>query len=163
MAISKKKKGDVLKRVEEIAKNAESIAFVHFKGLTVADTTAMRRTLRSAGIGYTVAKKTLVRKALEKGKYEGEMPKLEGEIALAYGADAVAPAREVFQFAKKFKENLAIVGGIFKGAFKGKEEMMAIATIPPTPVLHGMFVNLINSPIQRFVIALNEIAKAKSA
>lgn len=163
MAINKAKKGEILKKVEDIAKNAESIAFVHFKGMTVADTTAMRKALRSAGVGYTVAKKTLVRKALEKGGYEGEMPTLDGEIALAYGKDAIAPAREVYQFAKKFKENLAIVGGIFKGVFKGRSEMMDIALIPPTPVLHGQFVNLINSPIQRFVIALSEVAKKKSA
>ena len=161
MAITKAKKGEILKHVEKIAESAQSIAFVHFKGLTVADTTAMRKALRAAGVGYTVAKKTLVRKALETSKFEGEMPALEGEIALAYGEDLVAPAREIGQFAKKFKENLTIVGGVFKGVFKGKAEMMEIASIPPTPVLYGQFVNLINSPIQRFAVVLGEIAKAR--
>jgi len=163
MAITKQKKSEILKKVEEIAKGAKSIAFVHFKGLTVADTTAMRKALRVAGVGYTVAKKTLVRKALEAKKFEGEMPALEGEIALVYGEDLVAPAREVQQFAKKFKENLAIVGGVFDGVFKGKAEMMEIASIPPTQVLYGQFVNLINSPIQRFAVVLSEIAKTKPA
>jgi ribosomal protein L10 len=40
-------------------------------------------------------------------------------------------------------------------------EMMSIATIPPIETLRGMFVNLINSPIQRLVIGLDQIAKSK--
>ncbi len=41
--------------------------------------------------------------------------------------------------------------------------MTAIATIPPVPVLRGMFVNVLNSPIQGFVIALDQIAQKKAA
>ena len=39
--------------------------------------------------------------------------------------------------------------------------MMEIAMIPALPVLHGKFVNIINSPIQRLVIALGQIAGKK--
>jgi ribosomal protein L10 len=44
-----------------------------------------------------------------------------------------------------------------------KSEIEGIAKIPVTPVLRGMFVNIINSPIQRMVIALGEIAKIKNS
>lgn len=40
--------------------------------------------------------------------------------------------------------------------------MTEIATIPSMQVLRGQFVNLINSPIQRFVVALNQIAESKN-
>jgi hypothetical protein len=40
-----------------------------------------------------------------------------------------------------------------------KDEMLVIAAIPPLNVLHGMFVNIINSPIQGFVMALDQISK----
>jgi ribosomal protein L10 len=43
------------------------------------------------------------------------------------------------------------------------EAMKGIATIPSIPVLRGMFVNVINSPIQRFAIAMSEVAKTKEA
>jgi hypothetical protein len=36
---------------------------------------------------------------------------------------------------------------------------LSIATIPPLQTLRGMFVNIINSPIQRFAVALDQIAK----
>ena len=41
-------------------------------------------------------------------------------------------------------------------------EMIEIAKIPGLEVLRGKFVNIINSPIQRFAVALSEIAKKKS-
>ena len=43
-----------------------------------------------------------------------------------------------------------------------QNEMIEIASIPPLQVLRGMFVNVINSPIQGFVIALDAIASKKS-
>jgi ribosomal protein L10 len=44
-----------------------------------------------------------------------------------------------------------------------KDEMTAIAAIPPLPILLGMFINVINSPIQGLVLALGEISKQKAA
>ncbi len=162
MAITKAKKGEVVDKLKDAFKSAASVIFVNFKGLTVGNTTAMRSALKKEGISYSVAKKTLTKRALEDAKYEGEMPELPGELSLAWGEDLVAPAREVYTFQKKFPENLNILGGVFEGRYMNKSEIEGIATIPPTPVLRGMFVNIINSPIQRFVIGLNEIAKSRS-
>ena len=77
--------------------------------------------------------------------------------------DIVAPARSVYEFEKKFKGQVAIQGGVFEAKYMGKDEMVAIAAIPPLDTLRGMFVNVINSPIQGFVMALSEIGKKKTA
>ncbi|MBU2330057.1 50S ribosomal protein L10, partial [Patescibacteria group bacterium] len=68
-----------------------------------------------------------------------------------------------YEHGKKHKDSLTIVGGIFDGAFADAVAMNAIATIPPVPVLRGMFVNVINSPIQGLVIALDQIREKKAA
>ncbi len=164
MAITKAKKEEVVAKVADNIKDAASVVFVGFKGLTVADTSAMRRTLRGSDIGYYVAKKTLLRRALEGAGYKGTLPELPGEIAMAWSAgDATAPAREIYEHGKKHKGALSIVGGVFDGAFIDAAGMIAIATIPPVPVLRGMFVNVLNSPIQGLVIALDQIAQKKAA
>ena len=162
MAITKEKKTEILAKLDEIKNTSDSIVFVNFSGLPVQDSTAMRATMREAGVGYFVAKKTLIKRAFD-GSFEGEMPELEGEIALAYSTDAIAPAQNVKEFAGKFKDKLAIAGGVFQGVYKDKEEMTEIASIPPLPVLRGMFVNVINAPIQGLVISLNQIAEKKQA
>lgn len=161
MPIKKAQKAEIVKEFGEAIKKANSAVFVNFHGLNVAETTKLRRELRGKNIGYTVAKKTLAKRALDEAKIAGQMPELTGEFGMAYGEDLLAPAREVWNFQKTHKENLDIVGGIFEGKYMDKGEITMIATIPPVEVLYGQFVNLINSPIQRFVVALDQIAKLK--
>ena len=62
--------------------------------------------------------------------------------------------------------DLASAVGIQSGSifhhFKSKDEMTEIAAIPPLQTLRGMFVNVVNSPIQGLAIALNQIAEKKA-
>ena len=95
-------------------------------------------------------------------KVEGTTPSLDGELAIAYAADLIAPAREIYAFQKKLDGKIAILGGIFEGKYMSKDEMTTIANIPGMQTLRGMFVNVINSPIQGFVLALDAIAKKKT-
>ena len=162
MAITKAKKQEILAKLDGIKKDSDSIVFVNFNALPVQESTAMRAKLRDEGVGYFVAKKTLIKRAFD-GVFEGDIPELDGEIALAYSTDAIAPAQNIKTFAGTYKENLAIVGGVFQGVYKNKEEMTEIASIPALPVLRGMFVNVINSPIQGLVLGLNAIAEKKQA
>ena len=161
MAISKEKKIEIVEKLKKAFKDAKSLVFVNFRGLKVGDTTSMRRDLKDKGISYTVAKKSLTDRVLDGEKFLGEKPVLEGELALAWGEDLVSPAREIYAFKKKFPDNLKILGGVFESRFMSSLEMEDIAQIPTLEVLRGKFVNIINSPIQRLVIGLNEISKIK--
>jgi large subunit ribosomal protein L10 len=80
-----------------------------------------------------------------------------------YGADLLTPARLAYEFSKTHKETFAIVGGIFDGVFKTRDEMLSIATIPPREVLLSQLAYLLKSPMQRIAIAVSEVAKSKSA
>lgn len=165
MAKTKAEKAAVIEKLTEGMKNAASTTFVHFTKVTVADETAMRRALKADNVKYMVAKKTLIRRALESlGHKHDELP-LEGEVAVAFGGgeDATASARLVHEFGKKLTDKLSIVGGIFEGTLKGAAEMQEIATIPSMDTLRGMFAQVINSPRSRFAIVLSEVAKKKTA
>jgi len=162
MAITKEKKEIILAKLDDIKSTSDSIVFVTFTGLGGNNTVAMRSALGAEGVGYFVAKKTLIARSFD-GAFEGELPQLDGEVAVAYSTDAIAPAQNIKEFALKFKDNIAIVGGVFQGVYKNKEEMTEIASIPALPVLRGMFVNVINSPIQGLVLGLNAIAEKRSA
>ncbi len=163
MAISKTKKSEILAKLTNALKEAKSVAFVGFTKLTVKDSSAMRKALKGSEVSYYVAKKTLIKRVLEQSGYKGEIPDLPGEVALAWtsGNDVTAPSRGVYEFGKKLKGTLALLGGVFERAFMNAEQMIAIATIPPMPVLRGMFVNVINSPIQGLVIALDKIREKR--
>ncbi len=161
MAITKEKKKEIIANLKKIVSDSKSIVFVNFNKLLVKEASEIRRALKKEDINYLVVKKSLLGKVLDEVKVGGGVPKFAGELALVFGNDQLAPAREIYGFQKKLDNKVSIVGGIFENQFKSLQEMMNIATIPSLQVLRGMFVNVINSPIQRFAIALNAIAGKK--
>lgn len=164
MAITKQKKAEILESLKGALASATSGVFVSFKRLTVAEVNALRAELKKDNVKYTVAKKTLLKRALVERGIEGDMPDMPGEMAFAYlasGDDITAPARGLNAFVKKYKEKLGFLGGFIEGKYLSLTEIKSVAGIPPIPVLRGMFANVINSPLQRFAIALGEVAKIK--
>ena len=116
MAITKDKKKEILTKLKDVT-DKKSVVFVNFHGLPVSETTTMRNELRDKQISYFVTKKTLIKKAFDGAKVDGEMPKLDGEVAVAYSNDETAPSREIYSFQKKFGGKMSILGGIFENKF----------------------------------------------
>lgn len=167
---TKQQKIELVEKLAEAFKNSISTVIVHFKGVNIGEETQMRRELKAAGVKYTVAKKTLIKRALETLGHTTDDVPMEGEIAIAHGGgeDATAAARLMHEYGKKFltdkkESKLSILGGLFEGKLIGQALMQEIATIPSMLALRGMFANVINSPRQRFAVALSEVAKTKSA
>ncbi len=171
MAITRQKKEEIVARVAAITKSAKTLVFANFKGLTVAQQSEMRKAFRPLGVGYMVAKKSLLNLALKAAGYKGEVPELQGEIALAYApadlsadntkSDELVAPRELAVFVKKFGERLAFAGGVFGGKYVSKDEIISIAAIPGIETLRAQFVQLINSPLSRFAIVLQAKADKK--
>ena len=156
----KSKKEEIIKELEGAIKESKSLVFVNFHGLKVNDETKLRRDLRKQGVGYKVSRKTLLTRAL-KGKAEGEVPELAGEIAIAYSKDEIASPREIYNFQKTHKGILNILGGIFDGKFVNGAYMTELAMIPGREVLLSKLAFLLKSPMQRLALAVSEIAKKK--
>lgn len=162
MAITREKKEEICKKMENIVSDFPTVVFVNFHGLGVIEATQLKNFLRENNSFYTVIKKTLAKKVLQASATQGELPELDGELALAYSQDQIAPARGIYEFQKKYKNNLLILGGIFEGSYVDKEKMISIAQIPSLQILRAQFVNIINSPLQGLVIALNGIAEKRA-
>ena len=169
--LTKEKKKEIVKDLGKAVANSKSVVFVNFHGISVADSNTLRRKIKTEGVNMKVARKTLVKRTLNAAAVMGERPELPGELALAYlfgeasaksdGNDLIAPARGIYEFQKKLDGKIKILGGIFEGRYMSASEMTEIASIPPLDVLRGMFVNIINSPIQRWVVGLGQVAEKR--
>jgi large subunit ribosomal protein L10 len=163
MAINKAKKIDILNRLQNEVVKAKTIVLVNFHGLPVAESTKLRQALRAQMVKFFVAKKTLINKAFTDAGFTGEVPALDGEVAVAYGDDQLVVPKGVYEYEKKTNGLVKILGGVLDGAYANQQTMLTLAQIPPREVLLGQFLNLINSPLQGLAMALNEIAKKKDA
>ncbi|PIU99776.1 MAG: 50S ribosomal protein L10 [Candidatus Tagabacteria bacterium CG_4_10_14_0_2_um_filter_40_13] len=154
MATTRQKKETILQGLTGQFKEAQMVIFVNFHGLSTAATRKLRKLLRTTGSQYKVAKKTLIKKAMETLNVIGDMPNLEGEIALIFGADNLPTvAKSLIKFIKENKE-MAISGGILENKFIGSKMVSELAAIPTREILLAKLVYVINSPRQRLVGAL---------
>ncbi len=152
--------------VQEIAdnfKDAQAVVVVDYRGLTVAEDTQLRKTLREAGIIYKVYKNTLVTRAVEGTEFESLKDILEGPNAFAVSkTDATAPARILAKFAKTAPK-LEIRAGVVEGNYFDENGMKAIAAIPSREELLGRLFGSMQSPIANFARVISQIADAKEA
>ena len=156
MPISRKKKEEIIAKVEEGLKTAESVVFVGFKKMKLGDQNAMRKELRAKGVSYYVAKKSLVERALVSKNVTGTMPVSKGETALVWSKDPIAAAKGIFEFSKKFKDNLTLFGGVFQGAYQSQSEILTLATIPSREELYSKFVGMLQATYGNVVRAMEQ-------
>ena len=88
------KKAQIIDELQEKLSTSQVAVLADFRGLNVAQVTALRRKLREAGAHYEVYKNTLIKIAAERVGIAGLEPYLEGPTAVAFaGDDVAAPAR----------------------------------------------------------------------
>ena len=174
MALTRKQKEQIVKDLIDNLSQTKSVVFADFQGLKMPEIEELRGKCIEEGIGYSVAKKTLLNIALEKaGIKDIDTKSIEGSLATVFGVeDEVAPAKILAEFAKDH-EALEIKGGILEGKLVPVEEVIKLSKLPSKPELYAKIVGSINAPVSGFVnvlagnlrglvYALNAIKESKS-
>ncbi len=144
--------------------NAAAGVLVDYKGITVAEDTALRAELRKNNVEYAVVKNTLLQFAVNNCGMNELDSLLNGATALAIcHDDPVAPARVVNDFAKKIDGRFEIKGGFIDGKAMPLDEVMALANIPPLPVLQAQVLGTMLAPISGLACVLKQIAEKQGA
>ncbi len=124
---------------------ASLVVVTQQKGLTVAETTKLRRQMREAGASFKVAKNRLARLALKGTAFESLSEKLKGPTGLAYSTDPVAAARVAVKYAKE-NDKLSILGGAMSGQVFDAAGVDALSKLPSLDELRGKIVGLLQAP-----------------
>ena len=80
-------KKQIVAAVADRISNSCAGVIVDYKGISVADDTALRKELREAGVEYTVVKNTLLKLAISGTSLESMSEVLDGTTALATSKD----------------------------------------------------------------------------
>ncbi|MDR3348913.1 MAG: 50S ribosomal protein L10 [Acidaminococcales bacterium] len=176
MAVIRPEKQDQVAKIKEYLTTAKGVVLANYRGITVAQDTALRRKARESGVQYKVFKNTLTRIAAKEVGITGLEEYLEGLTAMAWSAtDAVAPAKLLSDFIKDNKlKSYEIKAGIVDGKTIGADGVKRLAGLPPREVLvakllGGMqaplsgLVNVLHGSLRKFVCALNAIKERKES
>lgn len=156
-------KQPIVDEIIENLKDAKSAVLADYRGLTVEQDTELRKQMREAGVVYKVYKNTLIKRAIQETEFEGLSVDLEGPTAIAISKeDATAPARILFNYAKK-AEALELKSGVVEGIFYDKKAISTIATIPSREELLSKLLGSLQSPITNFARVIKQIAEKTEA
>ncbi len=148
----------VVAALETKIKEATSVVFVDYKGISVAQDTELRKQFREAGVEYSVVKNTLTNFATKNVGYDFTEV-LNGTTAMASTTgDPIAPARIVCEFAKKNKmKNLAIKGGIVEGSILSADQLNGFGELPSKNALVASVLGTFLAPISSLAFVLDQI------
>lgn len=151
------------KFVEELAeklKNSACGVIVDYKGINVADDTAMRKSLREADVDYFVVKNSLLKRAAEKAGLEGIDAHLEGTTAIALSKeDIIIAPKLIYKQVEASKGTFSIKVGFIDGKAITADEVTEYAKLPDKNTLVSKLLFVLQSPMQKLAIAASEIAK----
>ena len=142
-------KEQLVSELRDKLQGATSLYYTDFTGLNVKRMTELRRRLKRAGVDYVVIKNTLALRAVNESGLVGE--KLKGPTGLVLGADPVAAAKVLTDFAKEFEQKPAVKGGLLEGKAVDAaqvKQLFAIAEAYPDLKAGGSFLQLQKSLVE---------------
>ncbi|GHS90924.1 50S ribosomal protein L10 [Alphaproteobacteria bacterium] len=132
------------------------VVVVKQSGVTVAESTQLRRNMRHEGAQFKVLKNTLLKIALKGTDLEGLSPFLTGPVALAFSADPVCAARVMVKFSEDSADKMQIVAGWLSGQVLNVSAVLALAKLPSLDELRAKILGLLMAPATKVVRTIKE-------
>lgn len=141
-------------------KNSQSTVVCEYRGLSVAEVTELRRSLRAEDVDFKVYKNTMFERACDETGFEDLKDILVGPNAFAFSKDATAPARILAKFAKKHQA-LVLKKGIVEGKVVDEDTIKELSLLPNREGMLSMLLSCLQSPVSSFARAVQAVADAK--
>ncbi len=159
MALTREQKEQTIADMQGAVSEAVSTVFVSFDGLSLEDMGELRNQLFEAGMSMRVVPKRLLRLAMQNAKLDFDPTAHEGQVAVVWGADPVAPAKVIHTFAKS-NENIQLLSGVLEGSTIEFAQVEALAKLPSRQELLGQLVGVLSGPMRGFAGVLSGVPRA---
>ncbi|RUO18015.1 50S ribosomal protein L10 [Aliidiomarina haloalkalitolerans] len=157
MALGLGAKKAIVKEVNEVASEALSVAVAEYRGMEVAELTALRRQARAQGVYLKVIRNTLAKRALEGTKFEDIEPALKGPLVYAFSIDAPGTAARMLKDAQKQSKHLKVTALSIGSGLLGADKLEAVASLPTRDEALAKLLATFKAPVTKFVRTINEV------
>lgn len=157
MPISRERKEELVAKYVDLLNESNGFVLIQTQGMSVPQIEQMRRVIREENGVYSVAKNTLIRKALEQADWTVPEDLLKGPVSVVFGRDNMpGVSKAVLKYIKdeKFEENIKVAGGVMTGEVINASQVTAISELPTLDELRAQLAGLVISPAQGVVNVL---------
>jgi large subunit ribosomal protein L10 len=163
LAISEKRKQQLVAEYQEWLNKSRAIIFVEYVGLTMKDIDSLRGKARLAGGEFHIIKNTLAHLAFEQAGFPIPQGYFEGSTAAGFAfEDAPGMAKAMADFSKSV-ESLKIKGGYLEHQLMSTRQVIALAELPPLPIMRAQLLGTLMAPASKVARILAEPARQLAA
>jgi len=162
--MTKEQKNEVIDVLKEKFNQYSNFYITNTEALTVAQVNKLRRVCFDKNIEVTVAKNTLIRKALEQidaERFSGVYDSLNGVTALLFSENAKEPALLISSFRKDANTEKPVLKAAYidTAVFVGNDQLETLKTLKSKQDLIGEIIGLLQSPAKNVISGLNAGSK----
>jgi len=149
LPITRAQKAELIESYKEMIENSHAVVLARYTGISVQEMESLRRGLREAGARIVVAKKTLMKRALQETNRPIPEDAFDGPIGFVFlGEDIGAGAKALKAFIKEVsKDRFALTGGILGDTILDEAAATALADLPTKDVMRAMLISAITAPM----------------
>ena len=155
-AIDFNKKKEIVEELSTVISESVSAAVANYKGLTVTDMEALRKSSRDQSVKIRVYRNTLIKRAIKDTPFACLDETITGQIVVLFsGGELGAPARILRDF-KKVNEKLDVTGLAIDGEFYTGDHLSQLADLPTKQEALSQLVSVMKAPITKMVRTTKE-------
>ncbi len=156
MPLTREAKEAVVAEVSSVAAGAQSAVAAEYRGLTVAEMTALRAQARNADVYLKVVKNTLAKRAVEGTDFACMQARFRGPLLLAFSSeDPGAAARLIRGFAKDHAKLVAVAVALGGELYEG-HDIDRVASLPTLDEARAQLLRVLAAPATQLVRVLAE-------
>jgi len=152
-----KEKREIVEKLKEDVSKWQVVLLSDFSGMSIKEMEDVRGALKESGGSFHVMGNTIIKRALKDTGFSGLADKISGPNAVAYTAANPVDLIQTLVRKTKIYENLKIKSGAFEKRLLSRDEIGAIATLPPREDLTAQLLSMLNAPLSNFMNVFNGI------
>ena len=156
-----KQKQEEVKKLAEKMKSSSLVLLTDYRGINVAEDTALRKSIREAKGEYCIIKNNITRRALKEcGIEEIE---LEGPTAVILASEEYLPVlKAIYKYAKS-TDFYKIKAGVLEGKVTSVDELNVLATLPSREELIAKLAGCLLANVSKLAATLDAVKVKKES
>jgi len=163
LAVSKARKEEVLATYSDWLKQSQAVIMVEYTGAKMKDLDNIRAKVRESGGEFHVLKNTLARRAFTDNGFDFPQDFLVNSTAVSFAFTDPASTAKALSDAAKGLEAIKVKGGFMDGQVLDSNQVKALASMPPLPVVRAQLLGVLQAPAGKLVRTIAEPARGLAA
>lgn len=144
--------------LKQLLSESQMAVVIDYKGLSVAEITNLRRSLRESGAICKITKNTLMNRAVDGDENWQPMQELlKDSSAFLLLKDDLSGGIKAYKEFQKNTKKTELRGGVLEGKLLSEEDVKAIGDLPSKEELYAQIAGALNAVTSKIAVGIKEV------